>query len=221
MKPLDFWVLFGFNELKVNGNTVGSSLGNKQQSLLIGSLLGDGTLNFRGDYPNFKVEHCLRQRFYVFYKYHLLKDFVLTPPKLSYRYNSNREAYPKSWWFRTVGIKELKFYYDLFYSYKTKMVPDNIEELLDRMALAIWAMDDGSSNNGRTAFYFNSQSFSLADQLKLCQALKNKFNLNARTHKDKDKYRIYIPVATTRRLTEIIYPYLLPQFAYKFPSVTP
>jgi hypothetical protein len=200
---------------------VGSSLGNKQRSLLIGSLLGDGTLNFSGNFPNLKIEHCLKQRFYVFYKYRLLKQFVSTSPNLSYRYDNNREPYPKSWWFRTIGLETLKFYYGLFYINKIKVIPNNIEKLLDPLVLAIWAMDDGSSNNNRTAFYFNSQSFSLFDQLRLCKILKNKFYLNARTHKDKDKYRIYIPVADTNQLHRMIYPYLLPQFVYKFPNCNP
>jgi len=200
---------------------VGSSLGNKQRSLLIGSLLGDGTLNFSGNNPNLKIEHCLKQRFYVFYKYRLLEQFVSTSPKLSYRYDNNREPYPKSWWFRTIGLGSLNFYYDIFYPNEKKAIPSNIKQFLNPMVLAIWAMDDGSSNNNRTAFYFNSQSFLLIDQLKLCRALKGKFNLNARVHKDKNKHRIYIPVKDTHLLTRIIYPYLLPEFAYKFPNVTP
>lgn len=120
---------------------MGSSLGNKQRSLLIGSLLGDGTLNFSGNFPNLKIEHCLKQRFYVFYKYRLLKQFVSTSPKLSYRYDNNREPYPKSWWFRTIGLETLKFYYGLFYINKIKVIPNNIEKLLDPLVLAIWAMD--------------------------------------------------------------------------------
>ena len=204
---------------------MGSSLGkfnDKQKSLLIGSLLGDGTLSFgNGVRANFKIEHGLKQRFYVFYKYRLLKFFVSTSPKLSYRYDNNRKPYPKSWWFRTIRLDSLNFYHKIFYLNRKKVVPENIGEFLNPMALAIWAMDDGSSNNNRTAFYFNSQGFELISQLKLCRVLKDKFRLSARVHKDKDKYRIYIPVDDTRRLTKIIYPYLLSGFAYKFPNVTP
>ncbi|MEK7515930.1 MAG: hypothetical protein AAB555_03355 [Patescibacteria group bacterium] len=60
-----------------------------QRSLLIGSLLGDGTMRLGegARNANYKVEQGLVQKSYVFWKYELLKPFVTTEPKLSYRYD--------------------------------------------------------------------------------------------------------------------------------------
>lgn len=212
--------------MNVKGNTVGSlsvNLSPRQKSILIGSLLGDGTLR-RGENAtnvNFKVEHGLAQKNYVFFKYRFFKEFVGTPPKLSFRHDSFGSRYPKSWWFRTFRCSTLNPYFRLFYEDGKKVIPEKVESLVEPLGLAIWAMDDGSSNNKRTAFYFNTHSFKIEDQLKLCGVLKKKFSLNARIHKDGDKHRVYIPVEDTRVLFDIVAPYLLPEFFYKFPEMTP
>ena len=53
----------------------------------------------------------------------------------------------------------------------------NLEENITSRSLAYWAMDDGyKSANG---FYFCTESYTLEDNFKLCQILKNKFNLAA------------------------------------------
>src|SRR3990167_9571358 len=103
-----------------------------QRALLVGSLLGDGTMR-RGEgarNANYKVEHGLAQKSYVFWKYELLKSFVATDPALSYRYDSVKGKYPKSWWFRTIRHPLLTEIYNLWYTgdeYRTgrKIVPHN------------------------------------------------------------------------------------------------
>ena len=59
----------------------------KQRSFIIGSMLGDATMRIgkKAKNANFKIDHCLEQKEYVFWKYEILKNFILTPPKLSYR----------------------------------------------------------------------------------------------------------------------------------------
>ena len=199
------------------------NLNQKQHSVLVGSLLGDGTLwqGKAAQNVNFKVEHGLAQRKYVFFKYKIFKEFVGTSPKLSFRYDFLGKRYPKSWWFRTFRHPVFMPYFCSFYKSGTRSVPKNIETLLDPLGLAIWIMDDGSSNNHRTALYLNSHGFELEEQLGLCKALRRKFFLSARVHKDGNKHRIYIPVEDTGRLFNLVADYLLPEFLYKFPEVTP
>ena len=95
-----------------------------QRSFIIGSLLGDGTMRMgKGAInANFKVEQGVVQKDYVFWKYEILKSLVFTEPKISYRYNPEKEIYPKSWWFRTIRHPLLTQIYDTFYirdGYKT------------------------------------------------------------------------------------------------------
>lgn len=200
-----------------------ANLNKKQHSILVGSLLGDGTLRMGKDAinVNFKVEHGLAQKDYVFFKYKAFEEFVGTPPKLSFRIDGIGNRYPKSWWFRTLRWLMFKPYFLSFYKNGRKRVPDEIESRLDPLGLTVWIMDDGSSNNKRTALYLNTHGFKVKDQLKLCGVLKRKFSLSARIHKDGKRHRIYIPVKDTRLLFKIAIPYLLPEFRYKFPEVTP
>ena len=89
----------------------------EQRSILIGSLLGDGTMRLGegAKNANFKIEQGLAQKEYTQFKYSILKDLVLTKPKISYRYDENRNRYAKSWWFRTVRHPLLTEIYKRFY----------------------------------------------------------------------------------------------------------
>lgn len=92
-------------------------LSQKQKDLITGSLLGDATMRIGkgARNANLKIEHGLSQKEYVKWKYNILKEFVFTAPKVSYRYNENREKYKKSWWFRTIRHPELTDLFETFY----------------------------------------------------------------------------------------------------------
>src|SRR3989344_4416191 len=126
-----------------------------QYSLIIGSLLGDGTMRVGkgAANANFKTEQGLAQKDYVLWKYEILKTLVLTEPKISKRYDENGVSYDKSWWFRTVRHPFLTEIYTRFYvtdGYRTgrKIIPLDIQEDLNEIVLAVWIMDDGSYFRG-------------------------------------------------------------------------
>jgi len=75
-------------------------------------------------------------------------------------------------------------------------------------------MDDGTStyDNG---FYFCTLGFTYAEHLILQRILWLKFGLHSKPHKAGDRWRLFIPVADTLLLREIIRPYIIPSFAYK------
>lgn len=198
-----------------------------QRSLLTGSLLGDGTMR-RGEgarNANYKIDHGLLQKSYVFWKYELLKSFVTTEPKLSYRYDSVKGKYPKSWWFRTIRHPLLTEIYNLWYvgdGYRTgrKIVPRIIEDDLTPLALAIWIMDDGSYSRGTitiSTYCFTTDEIEL-----LCEALRSRYGIEFRYHRDRDKgYRMYSNQSQTRLLIEAIAPYIIPSMRYKIGIKTP
>jgi hypothetical protein len=75
-------------------------------------------------------------------------------------------------------------------------------------------MDDGyKSVNG---FYICTESFSLNDNEILKKVLKNKFNLECGIHKHTNGPRLYIFNHSKFILLELIRPYLIPHFYYKF-----
>lgn len=197
------------------------AISSMQRSFIIGSLLGDGTMRMgKGAInANFKVEQGLVQKDYVFWKYEILKSLVFTEPKISYRYNPEKERYPKSWWFRTIRHPLLTQIYDMFYirdGYKTgrKIIPKNIMDLLDPLGLAVWIMDDGSYNKG--VIDISTYSFLLPEIKLLQEILKKKFNVEIRYFKDRDKgYRMYCNMKETKKLIQTIKPYIIPSMVYK------
>ena len=75
-------------------------------------------------------------------------------------------------------------------------------------------MDDGyKSGNG---FYFCTESYTLEENNKLRQILKNKFNLDCGVHKHSNGYRLYIFSSSRAELLKLVKPYLIEHFYYKF-----
>ncbi len=201
--------------------TENSFLNPIQKSLLIGSMLGDGTMRMgkNATNANFKVDHGLKQKEYVFWKYEILKNFVPTPPKLSYRTNLNGVRYEKSWWFRTVRHPLLTDIYYWFYKTKsyrcgTKIVPLDLCDFLDPLAMAVWIMDDGSYSRKRLDI--STYSFTLQEVKFLCLIIKKKFKINMLYHMDRDKgYRMYANMLETKKLVDLIKPYIIQTMMYK------
>jgi hypothetical protein len=75
-------------------------------------------------------------------------------------------------------------------------------------------MDDGYKSN--KGFYISTESFTLIENQTLVKILKNKFNLNCGVHKYTNGYRIYIFSISKKTLLDLIKPYLLNHFYYKF-----
>lgn len=195
-----------------------------QFSLIIGSLLGDGTMRIgQGSInANFKTEHGLKQKDLVFCKYEILKPWVFTEPKLSYRYNEDGSKYQKSWWFRTVRHSKLTEIQKLFYFKGKKIVPRNISMFLDSSALAWWIMDDGSYSQSRIDI--STYSFKLSEIKKLIKVVQDKFFIIANYYRDRDKgHRLYFNVTETKKLVKVISPYMIDSMKYKigYSTLTP
>ena len=192
------------------------ALTSQQRALIIGSLLGDGTMRLgKGAVnANFKVEHGLMQKEYVEWKYQILKPLVFTEPKISYRYRDNNEKYKKSWWFRTVRHPILTEMYKRFYmgnEYRTgkKIITKEIKNDLNPLALAVWVMDDGSYSKKKIDI--STYAFSLSEIEILQKCLKKIFDVDAKYYRDRDKgYRMYCNQRETEKLVKIIRPYIIP-----------
>jgi len=193
----------------------------RQRELIIGSLLGDGTMRLgkNARNVNFKVEHCLAQKEYVIWKYEILKDFVFTEPKISFRYNSNRIKYEKSWWFRTIRHPLITEIYTDFYKgegYRNgkKIIPRWLKKEFSPFVVAVWIMDDGSFSQNKIDI--STYCFSLKEINFFQECFKDIFNIKSGYYKDRDKgYRMYFNQKETHKLVKIICPYIIPSMMYK------
>ena len=189
-------------------NTVGS-LTEEQKSILIGCLLGDGSMRKKKN-ALLEINHCFEQKALVDWLFSNFKELVKTHPKWR-KTNGKREAYR----FVTQSLSVLTPFYDQFFSLGKKIIPTNLK--LDAIALAVWFMDDGSKS--RSSIYLNTQQFSKEEQLFLVELLNKQFGIESTLNKDKIYLRIRIRTRSVAKFINLVKPFVLKEFRYKFPSV--
>jgi hypothetical protein len=190
------------------GNTVGS-LTQRQKSIILGSVLGDGHLRRVKNRANafLEINHSSKQKEYVDWKYVELESLVNSSPRL-YKNGRDRTAYR----FTTRQHPELTAMMDLFYQDGKKIIPDNL--ILDEIALAVWYMDDGSKCRDND-IYLNTQQLDQISQKKLVVALKKCFGLEIRMNKDKHYMRLRFLKRSVPLLMNLIQNYVVPSMGYK------
>lgn len=144
----------------------------------------------------------------------MFKEWVITSPKISVRYDDKRLPYEKSWWFRTVRYPIITSFHNLFYKNGRKVIPKNIVDLLDPLALAVWIMDDGCLSQNKIDI--STYSFKL-DEIKLLQrALLKRYALKSNYYADRNKgFRMYFSKKETFKLISLISSFVIPNLAYK------
>ena len=187
-------------------NTVGR-LTQIQRSVIIGSLLGDGYVRIvRGRRNAFlEVNHAYSMKEYVDQKYKILKDIVISPPKVR-KGNGNRIAYR----FFTRQHPEITELFNLFYKNGKKIIPDF---KLNPVSLAVWYMDDGSKC-GTSSYYLNTQQFSVEDQHILMGYLRE-FGVESKLNKDKEYWRIRMIMSSVPTFINLVRQSIVPSLQYK------
>jgi hypothetical protein len=77
-------------------------------------------------------------------------------------------------------------------------------------------MDDGCKH--AYGYLFNTQNFSLGEQEILADALGRKFNFEVNILRDGVSHHLHITAKSRDSFTQIIRPFILPSFEYKFLS---
>ena len=188
-----------------------------QREVLIGLLLGDGCLETRNDRTyRLKIEQSKAHRAYVDHLYHLFQSWVLTPPRI--RQVISRGHASENMSFQTVSHSALRFYAHQFYRDGRKQVPKLIHRWLTPRALSYWFMDEGSIKSRESkGIILNTQAFPLADIERLIKCLQTKYELQAKTRKQRDECQIYISGSSYEKFSALVAPYVIPEMQYKLP----
>lgn len=213
---------FRYNEVK--GNTVGSReftiLTQRQEEILLGTLLGDGFLEQNGRNVRLKIDHGAKQKAYVFWLYEEFKSIALQPYQLLFQDKRNDQTY-EHWRFATYSLSLLNPWRQLFYQNGRKIISPKIFELLSPLSLAVWYMDDGFRRTDCRGLYLCTSAYSMGEQYLLQECLKKKFNIQTTLHFAAKQVRIYVPSSQTSTFCNIVQPFILPNFFYKlFDPVT-
>jgi hypothetical protein len=163
-----------------------------------------------------QVEHSLNQAAYTQWKYEHIRSISGQPPATVERYDRRTGKIYRSVRFYTRAV--LKDLRARFYADRRKVVPPEIGEMLDAMALAVWFMDDGG-RGARTpkGLVFNTSSFSVDEQVILQTVMAEKFGVQTSVHRTGRGFQLYVRAQSFDRFAGLISPYLISSMRYKLP----
>lgn len=127
-------------------------------SVIFGTLLGDGHAEKRNGATRISFYQESTHLSYLLWLHNLLSSKGYcneTLPEIKTRLGKSGRI-RKTIRFHTWTYTSFNFIHDLFYKNKIKQVPQNINEYLTPLALAIWIMDDGTKVSKGLKFCTNS-----------------------------------------------------------------
>ncbi|MDI6883293.1 MAG: hypothetical protein QMC93_02340 [Patescibacteria group bacterium] len=191
-----------------------------QREIIIGNILGDGSLEFnRYIGTRLQIKQSEQYKDYVLWLYEKLKNLCNSRPKQ--RKDNNQ------WYFSTRALKELTSLHKLFYKKRRKIIPYNISELLTSpLTVAVWYMDDGSLDfrpKDHYAFVLNTDSFLLKEVQILGKTIERNFGVKTNVYNSLCRGRrypkIYIGAKGRDKFLSLVKPYILNCFSHKLPSL--
>jgi hypothetical protein len=220
------WVPIG--ELKPNDVIYypGRKLSRVQKQIVLGSLLGDGTVSRRnsGGWAMLRISHCAKQIEYLKWKQDCLGNIVESSIA-----KENREEWVKiagKWvhvgeYYRlsTIHHPEIMRYRIESYPIKgIKRVGSWIDDI-GAIGLAVWYQDDGTlikPRDGSARFYTNG--FPKIDVEKIADVLYRKFGLRSTMFQMDRKWVMAIGTRHSQDFFEMISPFVHPTMGYKLPK---
>jgi len=189
----------------------GQGLSALARDVVCGTLLGDGSINARA--AHLTLAHSERQAAYAEFKAQLITE--LRPSRRTLEVTavagSDRTygvVHVRTSAHRALGVLRRDFYRP------KKVVPNWIADRLNARMLAFWFMDDGYTRirpgGRRPVAEIATVAFSDSDLQVLLEGLR-RLGLPAKA----SRRRIYFDVPATRRLSELIAPYVPPVMRYK------
>jgi hypothetical protein len=196
--------------LRIANKLKGYSFTLLEREVVIGCLLGDGTLSKSGKEYRLRIEHKAAHREYVDWKYCQLQRFCVTPPQFVRQHQSYR--------FGTVGHPELTELRQAFYKNGVRTVPKLLEGRLSPLALAILLMDDGGRIHHTVSFALHGY---FEPDAGLIRSMLRKLGIETTWQFDGHGCgrRLYIATSSYAAFKELVKPYVdqVRCMAYKLP----
>src|ERR1700690_1587449 len=164
----------------IPNNNSPNILSQEQESILIGTLLGDGHLALQKGAitASLRINRSIKDIKYLEYQFNIFKDFCMPYSSIK-EYKRNVEVT-----LQTRACKVFNSFYDKWYVDKVKIIPKDLK--LDPLLLAIWFCDDGSltkTKNSRKLILL-TEGFSLKENEFLVSLIKNTFDINFYVYKE-------------------------------------
>lgn len=182
-----------------------------QKQVIIGSLLGDGSLHKpkNGVNYHFSVAHCAKQKEYLEYKRQLLYPFASEIDIYS-RHDKRYDHIYTSHRFSTKSHPYLTELEKLFYTNRVKKIPLVLIEQMEPIALAVWYLDDG--NVAKRTHQIASVCFEFDELKEACEIISAKFDLKCYPQESR---RTFIASESNEKFISIIEPFTPTSMRYK------
>ncbi|KKU82935.1 MAG: LAGLIDADG homing endonuclease [Parcubacteria group bacterium GW2011_GWA2_47_8] len=189
-----------------------------QYQIILGAILGDGSLEF-GGYIGTRLQLKQREqnKEYISWLFKMLCNLCRSEPK------QKRDT--SQWYFSTRSLRELTKLHKLFYLNSKKVIPSTIGNMLQTgLSLAVWYMDDGTLDyrpKNHTAITLSTDSFPVDGVKKLQQVLERNFGIVSSIHlslcRGKRYPKLYIGAKSRDNFLSLVRPHIVNCFRYKLP----
>jgi len=192
------------------------SLSDELRQIIVGLLLGDANAQKQGVNARLRFGQGVVHLEYLMHLYELFKTYCSMEPKFSNSIldKSTRKIH-RSIHFNTFSLPCFNPLYEDFYVDGSKVVPQNIGELLTPLGLSYWIADDGGFNKLYRAVVLSTQSFSLEEVKLLVNVLNKKFGLNCTINKKGAHFVIRIPSKSLPLLQALLAPHMPSMMRHK------
>ena len=195
----------------------------RQKQIVYGGLMGDAS---KMSPSSVKMKQSLKQKDYLMWKYEELKEHVSPVSLQEHSYYDKR--YDKTYHnirFYTYANTDVETIIRKFYGVDGKWVSDDVLNHINELAMAVWFMDDGTTDwyyrtqhNNKPTCKFCTDSFSFGDCERIILWFEEVWGIYAtcvavsgRQHHT----RIKLDTKNTPKLFDLIRPYVIPSMLYK------
>lgn len=188
----------------------------RQSSILVGSLLGDGWMDATSaQAARFSEGHSPKQEGYLRWKADELAPYVSKIIDVEKTDRETGKKYPAKVLY-TQSCTHLRPFYDLFYKTGKRVFPADLPTRMNGLVLAVWFMDDGSllGNMPRITFGLDERSWKRAGK-----ALR-RLKLKPEIHEDADgTFAVHFPNQADL-FFDLVRPHVPECMTYKLPKDT-
>jgi len=195
------------------------SLSKEQKSILFGTILGDGYLQKTGEKNSrLRLEYGFKQKEYLFWKVEKLRQLFQGKPVYLERFHPLTRKTYKYWRHQSQSTPYLGKLQKLFYPEGKKKIPDNLEEYISPLMLAVWYMDDGYYYLRDKCSYLYLGNVSEKEANIVSLAILKKFDIQTKVKQKKKGFAIYFSRIECEKLKLLIKSHIISYFSYKIPS---
>lgn len=185
---------------------------NEEKALIIALVLGDGHISQEG---RLHINHCEKQKEYLEYKANILHKIIGGKPiKIHKTKNKIKDTIYYGYGIKKCCKKKLESMRQLLYPEGKKVITREILEYLTPQGIAIWYMDDGNlyaekKNDKICAYKLGIATYlSKEENQIIIDYFKEKWDLEFKSHKDGNQYRLRMGTKEARKFLNLVRPYI-------------